>query len=161
MSDKSKPPFARRGLQIVPVTRVGWLLFGLYLAFVLGGTALMIALTSAGNQAAMIAWIGGIVVASMLFTVGAWRLAAPVPPPPHRDDDYWFVPKLFGFGATPITWQGWALTIGMVTLVILDARFVEPTLVKVVVEIGVIVGFIAIAAHKTAGGWRWRWGPGE
>jgi hypothetical protein len=27
---------------------------------------------------------------------------------------YWFRPKRFGYGATPITWQGWAVTIATV-----------------------------------------------
>ena len=27
---------------------------------------------------------------------------------------YWFRPKRYGFGATPITWQGWAVTIATV-----------------------------------------------
>ena len=25
---------------------------------------------------------------------------------------YWFRPKSFGYGATPITWEGWAVTLG-------------------------------------------------
>ena len=24
---------------------------------------------------------------------------------------YWFRPKRYGYGATPITWQGWLLTV--------------------------------------------------
>jgi hypothetical protein len=24
--------------------------------------------------------------------------------------EYWFKPKRYGYGATPVTWQGWAVT---------------------------------------------------
>jgi hypothetical protein len=30
---------------------------------------------------------------------------------------YWFKPKRYGYGATPVTWQGWALTLAA-TLVV-------------------------------------------
>lgn len=159
MSEDMKAPFARRGLQIVPITRVGWIATGAYVAIVAGGSLAIAALTPADGV--VIGWSALVLASAIAFTAWAWRMAETVAPPLHRDADYWFVPKLFGFGATPVTWQGWALTLGMVALMILDARFVEPSLVKVVVAIGVIVGYIAIAAHKTPGGWHWRWGPGD
>jgi len=28
--------------------------------------------------------------------------------------EYWFKPKRYGYGATPATWQGWAVTLGTV-----------------------------------------------
>ena len=28
--------------------------------------------------------------------------------------EYWFKPKRYGYGATPVTWQGWAVTLGTV-----------------------------------------------
>ncbi|MBY8828165.1 hypothetical protein [Hephaestia mangrovi] len=79
-------------------------------------------------------------------------------PSPPRDEDDWFVPKLFGIGATPATWQGWALTLGTIGLVVLDMRFVEPRLTRLIVAAGLILALTAISWHKTAGGWRWRWG---
>lgn len=30
----------------------------------------------------------------------------------------WFRPKTFGFGWTPVTWEGWAVTLGAVLLVV-------------------------------------------
>lgn len=161
MSEEKKAPFARRGLQVVPVTRLGWLLLGGYLALVLAGTALMIALARPNDDLIALGWAAIVLITSAAFTIVAWKLSKPVAPPRHRDADYWFVPKLFGFGATPVTWQGWAVTIGAAVLVILDMRFVEPPLVKIVIAAALIVALIAISAHKTAGGWRWRWGPGE
>jgi hypothetical protein len=32
---------------------------------------------------------------------------------------YWFRPKRYGYGATPVTWEGWALTVGIVAVVAL------------------------------------------
>jgi hypothetical protein len=76
----------------------------------------------------------------------------------ERDDDAWFVPKAFGFGATPVTWQGWAMTVGSVVLLILDVRFVHAPALRVVLAIALIVLMVAISWHKTAGDWHWRWG---
>ncbi|TPG20485.1 hypothetical protein EAH87_08345 [Sphingomonas koreensis] len=71
---------------------------------------------------------------------------------------YWFVPKLFGWGATPVTWQGWALTIGFAALLVLDFRMIEPVAPRWVIAAALLIGFSVIAARKTDGGWRWRWG---
>lgn len=71
---------------------------------------------------------------------------------------YWFVPKLFGYGATPVTWQGWALTIGFSLLLVLDVRFMPGTIAKVGVGVALGIVFLTIAARRTQGGWAWRWG---
>jgi hypothetical protein len=76
------------------------------------------------------------------------------------DGPEWFAPKRYGYGAgLPISWQGWALTIGFIVLVIglslllkgrpaaLIAAIIPPTL-----------ALIVISARTTRGGWRWRWG---
>ena len=33
---------------------------------------------------------------------------------------YWFKPRRYGYGATPVTWEGWALTVGVAGVVILS-----------------------------------------
>ena len=74
----------------------------------------------------------------------------------------WFAPKRYGYGAgLPISWQGWALTIGFLAVVIgLGATLDE--LRNPVLALGLIVPvtvlFIVICARTTRGGWRWRWG---
>jgi hypothetical protein len=30
---------------------------------------------------------------------------------------YWFRPRRYGYGATPVTWEGWALTVAVVSIV--------------------------------------------
>jgi hypothetical protein len=77
----------------------------------------------------------------------------------HVREGYWFAPKLFGFGATPVTWQGWALTLGFVAAVLLDLRFMSPDLPKILVGVTLAAAFVTLAWRKTDGGWRWRWGP--
>ena len=71
---------------------------------------------------------------------------------------YWFVPKAFGFGATPVTWQGWALTIGFAVLLVLDIRFMPELIARVGVGVALTVAFLTICIRKTQGGWRWHWG---
>ena len=73
-------------------------------------------------------------------------------------DGYWFSPKMFGLGATPVTWQGWALTLGGVAALLLDIHQVQPLVPKIVIGATVVAAFTVIAWRKTDGGWHWRWG---
>jgi hypothetical protein len=71
----------------------------------------------------------------------------------------WFAPKRYGYGAVPITWQGWALTIGFAGLVtLLSAAFAKHPLQLIAAVIPPTIIFIVICARTTRGGWRWRWG---
>ncbi|BCA59643.1 hypothetical protein [Sphingomonas sp. HMP6] len=79
----------------------------------------------------------------------------------RAEPDYWFVPKLFGIGATPVTWQGWALTLGFAALLILDIRFMPDPIARVVVGVALTAAFLTICFRKTQGGWRWHWGFGK
>lgn len=75
------------------------------------------------------------------------------------EDSDWFVPKRYGFGAMPVTWQGWALTIGFILILIGDRLlFGHKPIAFFAVLIPVMVTFIVITAHTTRGGLRWRWG---
>jgi len=80
---------------------------------------------------------------------------------------YWFKPKRYGFGATPITWEGWVVTLGVVavligSVVIMD-RFVDHSNATVWLTWAVLIAiatfwFIQFTRRKTDGEWRWRWG---
>lgn len=70
---------------------------------------------------------------------------------------YWFAPKLLGYGATPVTWQGWALTLGFAALLIVDVRFVGNVTAKIAIAVALPIVFLPVCAAKTDGGWRWRW----
>jgi hypothetical protein len=73
-------------------------------------------------------------------------------------EGYWFAPKRFGLGATPVTWQGWALTFGLVAAILLDTHYVAGIVPKLVIGLALTAAFITIASRKTDGGWHWRWG---
>ena len=80
------------------------------------------------------------------------------------DGPEWFAPKRYGYGAgLPISWQGWALTLGFLAVVIglaamIDEHRAIPFLAAMV---PITVVFILITARTTRGGWRWRWGEDE
>lgn len=38
---------------------------------------------------------------------------------------YWFKAKIYGWGWTPVTWQGWAVTLGYVLLLVLLALTID------------------------------------
>jgi hypothetical protein len=81
---------------------------------------------------------------------------------------YWFRPKSFGYGATPVTWEGWLLTLGSVVitgaaiLVAILAEMHQWSDRRIYQVICVIVlamtQFVTIilAQRKTSEDWRWR-----
>jgi hypothetical protein len=69
----------------------------------------------------------------------------------------WFAPKRFGYGATPITWQGWALTFGC-GLVVALAVTAMPDPWRWLVVVPVASAFVALSRARTSAPWRWRWG---
>jgi hypothetical protein len=79
---------------------------------------------------------------------------------------YWFRPKRFGYGATPVTWQGWLFTLGtalaMVAVTLFLLRLTERHLwflaVLVAFNVSAIGALVIVCRRKTDGEWRWRWG---
>jgi len=70
----------------------------------------------------------------------------------------WFAPKRYGYGASlPITWQGWVALSAFVALVVPAASTLHGYL-RVGAMLLATIGFVALCAWKTEGGWRWRWG---
>jgi hypothetical protein len=78
------------------------------------------------------------------------------------DGPEWFVPKRYGYGATPVTWQGWALTFGFVAIVVLlSIIFRHRMILLFAAPAPFLIAFIVICARTTKGGWRWRWGDDD
>lgn len=79
------------------------------------------------------------------------------------DGPEWFAPKRYGYGAgLPISWQGWALTIGFVLLtIVLSIWMADRPLQLLAAMIPIAAVFVVICARTTRGGWRWRWGEKE
>jgi len=76
----------------------------------------------------------------------------------HAREGYWFVPKQFGIGAMPVTWQGWALTLGFATALLLDVRFIDTLVPKIIIGVTLTAALLVISWRKTDGDWTWRWG---
>ena len=76
------------------------------------------------------------------------------------DNPDWFAPKRFGYGAgLPISWQGWAVTLGYVALMALATVLIDYTWIGYASVVTILTAmFIVICARTTKGGWRWRWG---
>ena len=72
----------------------------------------------------------------------------------------WFAPKRYGYGSSlPISWQGWAITIGFIVIAFGGAlAFRDRPLVLVAILFPLTAMFLVITARTTRGGWRWRWG---
>lgn len=78
----------------------------------------------------------------------------------NRDDDAWFAPKSFGYGAgLPIRWQGWAMLLGHLGTVMIGAWLLRSN-EAAVLSWALLAGLLPLPLYalKTRGGWRWRWG---
>jgi hypothetical protein len=76
------------------------------------------------------------------------------------DGPDWFAPKRYGYGSgMPISWQGWALTIGFILLAVaLSTKLADRPLALIAALVAPTAAFMVICARTTRGGWRWRWG---
>jgi hypothetical protein len=79
---------------------------------------------------------------------------------------YWFKPKRYGYGATPVTWEGWAFT-GLIVAIVAGSGWLllgegtsDMTMLLVWWAIVALVLVVAtvVAKPRTEGAWRWRWG---
>lgn len=70
---------------------------------------------------------------------------------------YWFAPKLFGWGATPVTWQGWAIVIGYAVAIMAVARLLPGVPAKLIVGSLLTASLLYVCWRKTDGGWHWHW----
>jgi hypothetical protein len=78
---------------------------------------------------------------------------------------YWFKPKRYGYGVTPVTWQGWSITIATAAIVGVLSALVpifgasRPwVFIAIPIDLLVIVALLVVSRRKTDGEWRWRWG---
>lgn len=68
----------------------------------------------------------------------------------HARPGFWFRLKMYGWGATPVTWQGWALTLGFVALLVALVTAFEPTF-ALLFALPVTTSFVLLAWRKTDG----------
>jgi len=84
-----------------------------------------------------------------------------------KKNKYWFKPRIFGFGFTPVSWEGWLGVLFMLIVILLDA-YVRGLFEAVVVDrqgFGFLIDIFVISTlsslvfkYKTKGKLRWRWG---
>jgi hypothetical protein len=83
---------------------------------------------------------------------------------------YWFKPKRYGYGATPITWEGWVVTFAAAaavagSVVVMELLLGKFGLAAWLVWVALIAAgtwwFIQFSRGHTDGEWRWRWGKGS
>ena len=77
---------------------------------------------------------------------------------------YWFRPKRYGYGATPVTWQGWAVTLATVLAMLAVSLFLRLTerhpwalALMLAFDAACLVALFVVSRRKTEGQWRWRW----
>ena len=74
-------------------------------------------------------------------------------------DGAWFVPKRYGYGANPVTWQGWAITVAFIALALwVIIYFAGRPDIEIAILVPATIALLVVTAKKTRGGWRWRWG---
>jgi hypothetical protein len=77
---------------------------------------------------------------------------------------YWFRPRKYGYGATPVTWEGWALVFAFVVVVaalvplVLHGGSIATRLLSATLIGAAIVVLTAVSMKKTDGAWHWSWG---
>ncbi len=80
-------------------------------------------------------------------------------------EGHWFKPKLYGWGWTPATWQGWIIiALYIVSVVAFALTINEGSTVREIVFTFVLpVFFLTVLlvriCYVTGGKTRWQWGP--
>lgn len=75
---------------------------------------------------------------------------------------YWFAPKKLGYGAgLPIAWQGWALLICYMAVLLGAGLLLESggqigLAAFIAITVIVTILLLLIARRRTEGGWKWR-----
>lgn len=77
----------------------------------------------------------------------------------------WFKRKLYGWGWTPCTWQGWAIIAIYIVNIVFIFRTVDSvshsgsdTLIGVFIPFVILTIFLLIICYKTGEKPRWQWG---
>lgn len=73
-------------------------------------------------------------------------------------DGYWFAQKRFGYGAVPVTWQGWLTTLAYLTLIAAIALKAPGDMLRAGLMLPLTLAYLYFIWTKTDGGFRWRWG---
>ena len=87
-----------------------------------------------------------------------------------KHNKYWFKPKRFGWGFTPISWEGWIATAIVVIILLFIAytnnfyteNITNKDITFFILELAIIIYFIIkIFKPRTQGEVKWNWGRRE
>ncbi|XKT74342.1 MAG: hypothetical protein ACJKTH_03230 [Patescibacteria group bacterium UBA2163] len=75
-------------------------------------------------------------------------------------EEYWFKRKVFGWGWTPVTWQGWLVVLAAVAVLVLAAQFllVEEKVLEYFAILIVMVAIIIAIGYWKGEPPKWQWG---
>jgi hypothetical protein len=85
----------------------------------------------------------------------------------QEQDNHWFIPKRYGYGLEPASWQGWIATLLFIA-VLMGAAYIdlpledEPSIKdmgRFILDLIFLSAiFTILALPKTKGKMKWRWG---
>lgn len=70
----------------------------------------------------------------------------------------WFKRKLYGWGWTPATWQGWVVVLVWVILFVFGMAKMDYEEIKNLVLIFLMIGVLIYICYKKGERPRWQWG---
>lgn len=79
-------------------------------------------------------------------------------------EGYWFKRKLYGWGWTPVTWQGWVLTLGYIVCLLLLALTIDESAPNKEVWLRFMLPLVALTAifiriaYTKGEKPKWQWG---
>lgn len=80
-------------------------------------------------------------------------------------EGYWFKRKLYGWGWTPATWQGWLVLIIFLALLVLNTLRFNPeahtdreVLTEFIPQTVVLILVLIVICYKTGEKPKWQWG---
>jgi hypothetical protein len=86
----------------------------------------------------------------------------------NNPEGYWFKRKLYGWGWTPATWQGWVITLVFVALIVLVVYRFDPeghsakdVLTTFIPQVALLVLLLMLVCYKTGEKPKWQWGIPE
>ncbi len=85
--------------------------------------------------------------------------------PPHMEKEIWFKRKQYGWGWYPVTWQGWAVTLGYMVLALLFGFTIDENspakehVFTFFLPITLLTVTLIRICYKKGEKPRWQWGP--
>ena len=83
----------------------------------------------------------------------------------NNPERYWFKRKLYGWGWTPATWQGWVTLAVFIVLIVFNFNRIDSgshsgsdTLINFIPETAVLVAILLAICYLTGEKPRWQWG---